>query len=129
MTCKDCLHYEACKGTYYEIHEFGNFDEEGYASSKCDHFKDKSKNIEVPCKVGDIITALWDVPTTSKYVPYLAEVKEFRQSKRNGEVVCTVSVEPIEYRGRRKEYRVNEFGKLLFFSYDEAAKSLKDVQE
>lgn len=82
-----------------------------------------------PCKVGDIITALWDVPTTSKYVPYLAEVKEFRQSKRNGEVVCTVSVEPIEYRGRRKEYRVNEFGKLLFFSYDEAAKALKNIMQ
>lgn len=80
----------------------------------------------LPCKVGDIITALWDVPTTSKHVPYLAEVKEFRQSKRNGEVICTVRVEPIEYRGRIKEYSVSEFGKLLFFSYDEAAKALKE---
>lgn len=124
MTCKDCIHYELCNfvNKYYHV-PFA------HATDDCEILKEKSKFIELPCKIGDIITALWDVPTTSKYVPYLAEVKEFRQSKRNGEVICIVRVEPIEYRGRIKEYSVSEFGKLLFFSYDEAAKALKNIMQ
>lgn len=41
MTCKDCIHYEICKmdGTIIE-------------TKKCEYFKDKSKFIELPCKVG-----------------------------------------------------------------------------
>ena len=45
-TCKDCLHYEACKGTYYTAK--GNedilydFDGEMYAQSGCEDFKPKA---------------------------------------------------------------------------------------
>ena len=43
--CKDCLHYEACKGTYYsaKCNEDILYDFEGemYASSGCEDFKDK----------------------------------------------------------------------------------------
>ncbi len=38
-TCKDCFHYEACKGTYYEVKEQGEFDGEMYAECGCDDFK------------------------------------------------------------------------------------------
>ncbi len=43
--CKNCLHYEACKGTYYSakgdediLHDF---DGEMYANSGCEDFEDK----------------------------------------------------------------------------------------
>lgn len=43
--CKDCLHYEACKGTYSsakgEEDILYDFDGEMYASSGCEDFKDK----------------------------------------------------------------------------------------
>lgn len=46
MTCKDCVHYEACLDWY-----------RGFKArpAKCEHFKDKSKFIELPCKVGDTV--------------------------------------------------------------------------
>lgn len=55
MTCKDCVHYEACLDWY-----------RGFKArpAKCEHFKDKSKFIELPCKVGDIvwyITSTWEI--------------------------------------------------------------------
>ena len=43
--CKDCLHYEACKGTYYSAKSdediLYDFDGEMYANSGCEDFKDK----------------------------------------------------------------------------------------
>ena len=46
MTCKDCAHYEVCK---IEPKLVG-FNANGKIR-ECDHFKDKSKFIELPCKV------------------------------------------------------------------------------
>jgi len=51
-TCKDCIHWKACKalqhtwekieGTHYPL-----------IAEKCKIFKDRSKFIELPCKLGD----------------------------------------------------------------------------
>lgn len=44
--CKDCLHYEACKGTYSSAKGdediLCDFDGEMYADSGCEDFKDKN---------------------------------------------------------------------------------------
>lgn len=42
MNCKVCIHYDVC---YDSKHE--------WERKKCEHFKDKSKLIELPCRVGD----------------------------------------------------------------------------
>ena len=58
MNCKDCLHYEACKGTYYTAKGCDNialyeFDGEMYADSGCEYFTARSEWVHLPCKVGD----------------------------------------------------------------------------
>ena len=50
MTCKDCCHYDVC-----EIQNEIPFKK----SEKCRLFKDKSKFIELPCKVGEAIDTLF----------------------------------------------------------------------
>lgn len=60
MTCKNCLHYEACKGTYYTAKDCDNialydFDGEMYADSGCEDFADRSEWVHLPRKVGDRI--------------------------------------------------------------------------
>ena len=44
MTCKDCLHYEACKGTYdiLDTTSSSEFDYEKFATS-CKNFTDRSE--------------------------------------------------------------------------------------
>lgn len=47
-TCKDCLHYEACKGTYYTAKGCDNralcdFDGEMYADIGCEDFTECSE--------------------------------------------------------------------------------------
>lgn len=48
MTCKDCIHCDVCQ--YKEL---------PIIAEQCVDFKDKSKYIELPCKVGDEI---WYIP-------------------------------------------------------------------
>jgi|GEM_PF-2001065 len=48
-TCKDCLSYTVC--AYH--HEMANAVE-----AECPHFKEESKNIVIPCKIGDTVWAI-----------------------------------------------------------------------
>ena len=56
MTCKDCIHYEACKNLY-EIHGDGLSGE----SHVCDYFADRSRFVELP-------TAHWIRHTPDKNI-------------------------------------------------------------
>ena len=50
LTCKDCIHYEACHDMYYEEHATRHFDPEKHnAEKECGYFKDRSRFIELPC--------------------------------------------------------------------------------
>jgi hypothetical protein len=54
MTCKDCLHYEACKGTYMNVSEYKSitdFDDEHYTDIyHCPDFADKAEWFHFPSK-------------------------------------------------------------------------------
>lgn len=55
MTCKDnCLHWDVCRLTppEYATAKYYTFCN---CAEKCECFKDKSKYIELPCKVGDSV--------------------------------------------------------------------------
>ncbi len=48
-SCKECIHFDRCKGLY-------KFDRLQKAVSKgCSYFKDRSRFVELPCKVGDTV--------------------------------------------------------------------------
>lgn len=65
MTCKDCLYYEVCADFRRNICETDQKRFEEYrlnSDGLCDNFKDKSRYVELPCKVGDtvyVIEPLW----------------------------------------------------------------------
>lgn len=54
-TCNDCIHNEACKSqvprTFWDSETF---------CEDCKYFKDKSRFIELPCKVGDKVIEVSD---------------------------------------------------------------------
>lgn len=58
MTCKNCIHYELCeKYISYIAAEIGKDDLPSFTNNaeKCVRFIDRSKSIELPCKVGDTV--------------------------------------------------------------------------
>lgn len=80
--------------------------------------------VEVKCKIGGWVYALWEAPVKQKYIIYCAEVKEIRIGMRNCRLTTTYRLEPIMYRGHIHEYRDEDFGKLVFPSEDEAQSAL-----
>ena len=80
--------------------------------------------VEVKCKVGDWVYALWEAPVKQKYIIYCAEVKEIRIGMRNCRLTTTYRLEPIMYRGHIHEYWDEDFGKLVFSSEKEAEAAL-----
>lgn len=75
MTCRDCIHYDVCGMC-------GNEDDIK-AMTFCRYFKDKSRIIELPCKIGDTLyyvyrdwvnntyyvteATIWEISTTDNY--------------------------------------------------------------
>lgn len=55
MTCKDCIHYNVC-----------NDKNSSYVS--CSNFKDKSKIIKLPCKIG---SKVWVIDSYDGYSGYV----------------------------------------------------------
>ena len=80
--------------------------------------------VEIKAKVGDLVYALWEAPVKLKYIIYCAEVKEIRIAMRNCRLTTTYILEPIDYRGRRREYRDEEFGALVFKEQEDAERKL-----
>lgn len=99
MTCKDCIHYDVCEDNLKYIQErflkgltFGK--SEFTDGEFCNLFKDKSRIIELPYKVGDkvyYITIKRYVPLTHKIVE--AEVLNYNI---NGYGICDVEIKPLD---------------------------------
>lgn len=53
MTCKDCYHYEICELKDKRVNFANGVKDLKADGFKC--FKDSSKIVELPCKVGDIV--------------------------------------------------------------------------
>ena len=58
-TCKDCLHVEVCKFKDLPAPLSDSYIRESECIEKrCGNFKDRSRFVELPCKVGDIVYCL-----------------------------------------------------------------------
>jgi len=76
------------------------------------------------CKLGDTLYAIWPAFNQNRSTVYCAELKEVRIIGQFRDVVVQLLLEPIQFRGRIKEYRLEDFGKLLFATFEEAQAAL-----
>lgn len=117
MTCKDCIHYAACmQYTTFAGCEFAqNFDQ---SDILCDIFKDKSRFIETPCKVGD--TVYFDTYLRGKNVGI--QPHKVINSK------YVIMTEPSKG-GIGAEISAWEFGKTVFLTREAAEKAFKEREQ
>ena len=118
MTCKDCVHYDLCRSCSRiqlgwhgnSVHYVENIEE------ICKDFKDRSRFVELPCKVGDTL-----------FVPTRNLVSEYKI------VSFHVCGEGIWYRTnvikgiltRLISDNVEIIGKTVFLTREEAEQALK----
>lgn len=119
MTCKDCLHYEACKGTYFALEERiidkNSFDNEHYADIyNCPDFTDRSEWMHLPCKIGDTVYYITGIHNRLIKSAIIKEIT-FDQNK-------IVSLFITDEDGMSFENDIDTF----YLSYEEAEKALED---
>lgn len=113
--CENCYHYEACN---YFLKKENKYlvSREGFV---CEHFKDKSLIVELPCKVGDV---LYQIDGGEIYPIKISDVViSDCDTEFNG---CEIDDEGNEF----DEYsiRLSEFGKTVFTACEEAGKALEE---
>ena len=122
MNCKDCIHSKVCTGR--ALGGFWN------AEKDCADFKDRSKFIELPCKVGDIIYKV--CPTISNIEDLegwealhpcnSCGLKECDLYDRNDSIIHKVKAKNLPYIVERLPY----FGSFYFVTRQEAEQSIKE---
>ena len=114
MTCKDCVHYDMCLETFRKSKERGNYSnttEEEYFSNwfDCDFFLPKSRFVELPCEVGSTV-----------YLLMGGFVEEMKLSH------LVMSFKPNEQHPLGYINDLDDFGKTVFLSKDEAENALRE---
>lgn len=111
--CKDCMKSDVCK------HK-ANLDKDpiiGMAVERCEYFKDKSKFIELPCKVGDTV---YLIPTYN-YKPYCGIQEDKVQM-----IGITSRGIHIKARNHHEFNKMYMLGKTVFLTKEEAEKALAE---
>ena len=130
MTCKDCIHCEACermisdtskmfKVLLSEILKMNcdiKYDSTNILSGAeiCQCFQDRSRFVELPCKVGDVIHSIehgYIKNDSVTNIVYYANINEF---VIQAHFTC---------------FNEKAFGKTIFFTKEEAEQALKEREE
>lgn len=133
-TCKECLHVEVCReyvaglaaarGVELGIKEI----ETVLESDDCEHFKDRSRFVELPCKPGDMIYRICPINEGEKCCNCPWECCDcydigFQSSCRYHSIrVCRA--ENVEWITKRIPF----FGKIYFLTREEAEQALKECE-
>ena len=118
-TCKNCLHFEACKQWYTALPDKYH--------DGCEHFKTRSRFVELPCKLGDpvyIIVYLKNkMPShitqrTITGIHITEKVFGLRGEKASHYLVTNTDI------GHAQHIPFQEIGKTVFFTKAEAKAAL-----
>ena len=110
--CENCYHARACLNSLSENKGLNNAE-----SFVCEHYKDKSLIVELPCNVSDIV---YEVDGEI----YELKIKKVIVSKSNMEFEC-FDIDSID----DAEFNLNDIGKTVFLSHEEAERALEEREK
>ena len=121
-TCKDCLHVEVCKFKDLPAPLSDSYIRESECIEKrCGNFKDRSRFVELPCKVGDFVYLVTNLRTIGKYLVTSILIRKSLVDI-NWKMIDGVGY-PTPFVGAEK------IGKTVFLSREEAEQALKEKEE
>ena len=124
MTCKDCIHYEACHDMYYEEHATRHFDPEKHnAEKECGYFKDRSRFVELPCRVGDKV---YFNNVHLRYARVIAIYIDESGGMFDLDITTNIATATGYEHFINKDYTFEDIGKRLFLTREAAEQALKE---
>ena len=124
MTCKDCIHFDACEALF----ECFDVRLPYHENETCQKFKDKSKIIELPCKVGDTVYSYCECfGVILSYFVATLTIGYFdkKENYYTFEANCTKNLELLDC----IDFDVDDIDKTVFLTREEAEKALKKMEE
>lgn len=109
--CAECVHAEVCKDYINAV--LGDVDESQMCGDDCEFYKDRSRFVELPCKVGD--TIYWNL--------FGKTVEDEIMSITIYKNVIRVSL------GKGISFDIEDIGRMLFLSREEAEQKLTEHEK
>ena len=120
MTCKDCIHFESCKNLY-ETHGEGLSGD----SCVCDSFKDRSRFVELPCKVGDTV---YFNNVHLRYAKVIAIYIDASGGMFDLDIATNIETVAGYEHFINKDYTFEDVGRRLFLTSEKAERALKGCE-
>ena len=113
--CENCYHYEACLNSLSENKGLNNTE-----SCACEHYKDKSLIVELPCRVGDVVYVLYtcDLPHEIEQVI----INSINIRKESTQIVFSNNSAITVWGNEWSDYK-----KYVFSSREEAERALEEI--
>ena len=118
MYCKDCIHFKACD----EMARANGVDEfNTMYAEKCEDFSDRYAWVKLPCRVGTTVYTI-SCSVSGEGIISVGKVERFS-------IVGDRYLHAYVYYGDGLSYwhTSEEFGKIVFFTYEKAERALKGV--
>lgn len=122
MTCKDCLCSDVCIETRDQIQMLA-YQSRNDVEKVCSNFKDKSRFVELPCKVGDTLYKVWYLPCHN------GETYSDSYNCSGCEDECDLKKTIFEFKVPSIQFIVNELlkkdNRVYYITREEAEKALR----
>lgn len=120
MTCKKCYHCDVCSEKDGTTNFYGKEFACNDVEKRCQYFKDKSRIVELPCKIGDKVYYL----SIKRYIPLThkmaeAEVLDYNINRYG---ICGVKIRPLN-----SDYIFEMSIDKIFLTKEEAEEKLKEL--
>ena len=130
-SCKECYHYEVCRMHYRQKCELTYETEKEVRramleaekeSPICDHFKDRSRFVELPCRVGDKV---YFNNVHLRYARVIAIYIDASGGMFDLDITTNIATATGYEHFINKDYTFEDIGKRLFLTREEAEQALK----
>lgn len=114
--CKECIHSECC------FMQYGKTEALKWQSKLgCKNFKDRSRFVELPCKVGDTVYVVENIAGENKIIQDSVETI--------GIGYYADGIEIYQFDGIKTDGYFSDFGKTVFLTKEAAEQALKECEE
>ena len=121
--CNNCVHYPVCD----LLRSNGERDAASFQLSGCDHFKERSRFVELPCKIGDTVYSV--VQCDDGLSIYEIEVGHISVSLSILDDFPPYAVGKVKPDGGGFIFDLEEIGKTVFLTRAEAKKALAERRD
>ena len=129
-TCKECVHAEVCTHFAKMLFDAFNVSEDDTQvllekckgdASVCNDFADRSRFVELPCKVGDTVYVIEDIAGEEKII------QDHVETMGIGYYADGINI--YQFDGVKTDGYFEDFGKTVFLTREEAEQALKEREE